>query len=258
VLVTPDTPVDLQAPADGLLLNVVFFTLGAAGLAYAIFRSARDRDPVPMLLVVGAVVAVLAEATFDLLGNIWYPANIRPRAFTMLDRPIPLFLLAGYIPWVGVLPLLLKDWIGRGVASRTLYALAAAIGLSNVIVDAVGTSANTWSYYSTGPLHYVTTAPVIAALPLLMAWTLLAGEDILRGPKRLGIVFIPPFALSALFAGVGWPVYAALHIDGLPAALELGAGLTMLVILAGVVHFLVKLLAPYGPAVRRGPATTSA
>lgn len=246
-MLTPDTPVDLQAPADGLLLNIIFFTLGGLGLLYAVWRAVRDRDPLPIVLVVGAMLAVLAEATFDLLGNIWYPANIEPRAFTMLDRPIPMFLLAGYIPWVGVVPLLLRDWIRRGVPDRTLYAVALVIGLSNVVVDAVGTSAETWAYFSDGPLEYITTAPVIAALPLFMAWVLLATEPLLTGAKRLGLVFLPPFALSALFAGVGWPVYAALHIDDIPSGVQLLAGLTMLVILAGIVHVLVQMLRPYGP-----------
>lgn len=241
-MLTSDTPVDLHAPGDGLLLNIVFFSLGALGLGYAIWRSVRERDPAPVLLVLGAMLAVLAEATFDLLGKIWYPANIRPRAFTMLDRPIPLFLVAGYIPWVGVLPLLLADWMRRGMRRRWLWALAIGIAVSNVIVDAIGTSAHTWSYYADGPLHYLTTAPILAALPPLAAWLILTIRPRLRGWQLVALVAIPPFTLSAVFAGTGWPMYAAMNIAGVPAAVQILAALTTFALIAGVVQFVASQL----------------
>lgn len=54
-MVPPHTPIELQAPADDLRRMIVFFSLGVYGLGYAAFRSLRDRDPLPRLLLADAI-----------------------------------------------------------------------------------------------------------------------------------------------------------------------------------------------------------
>ncbi|MCW3013981.1 MAG: hypothetical protein JWO02_1073 [Solirubrobacterales bacterium] len=237
-------PTTLQVPHDGLVVTIIFLAIGIPAACYAGYLSVRDRDPLPVLCVIGAMLAVLAEATFDELGHIWYPENIRPRAFTMLDRPIPAFLIAGYIPWVGVLPVILARAMQGGIRRTVLWSLAVATGLSNVAVDAIGTSAGAWSYYADGPLHYLTTAPILAALPILEAWLILTLRPRLPGWRVGLLTFVPPFTLSALFAGTGWPMYAALNIPNVPYAVQVLAGLLTIGLVAAIVWLISDAVDP--------------
>lgn len=207
-----------QAPHDGLVLLVVFAALALPAAAYAVHLAVRDRSAVPVLAVVGAMVAVVNEAVFDVLWKIWYPANIVPELWTMLDRPIPLFLVLGYIPFVGVLPVIVARLLDAGVAPRVLWLLALGTAAGNLVIDLLGDATTSWDYYADGPLKYLTNPPITAAVPIVAGWLLHAVRP--RGPRVLLALVIPPFTLAAVYAGTGWPAFAALHIDGVPGGVQ--------------------------------------
>lgn len=222
-----------HAPHDGHVVLYIFLALAVPAIAYALRMAWQDRSWVPVLAVLGAAVAVVNDAVFDQLWDIWYPANIHPQAFTMLDRPIPLFLVFGYIPFVGVLPLIVARAIDRGVRPRVLWYLAAATALGNLVVDLVGDATDSWVYYADGPLRYLTNPPITAAVPIVAGWLL----HIARAQRWPAITAfaIPPFTLAAVYAGTGWPSFAALHIDGFVDWTQAVCGLVTLALSASLV-----------------------
>jgi hypothetical protein len=228
---------DLQAP-DGSseALLAVFLVLGLASAAYAVILAVRRRDPLPVLMIAGAGVAVFNEATFDVLGHIWYPVNVHPRAFTMLDRPIPLSLVFGYLPFLGLLPVLIARAIDEGVARSRLWALALGIAGANLAIDILGTQLGTWSYYGDWPLKYIAGSPLVAAAPFAIAGLLAATRSRLTGPRRALVVLIPATGLGATFAGAGWPAFAAMNIAGTPLIVQVAAGVVTLILSASIIH----------------------
>ena len=231
-----NVPQDVLAkhtPHDGLVLLVVFGVMAAAATGYAVCLARQDRSWVPLLAVLGSAVAVVNDAVFDQLWEIWYPANIEPRLWTMLDRPIPLFLVLGYIPFIGVLPVVVARLLERGVGPRVLWYIAAATALGNLAVDMIGDAGSAWVYYADGPLKYLTNPPITAAVPIVAGWLLYVARPT---RWRLLLAFAtPPFTLAAVYAGTGWPSFAALHIDGVPRGVQALCGLVTLVLSASLI-----------------------
>ena len=147
-----------------------------------------------------------------------------------------MFLLGGYIPWVGLLPSVLAVRMREGIRARTLYLVAIVSFCSVVVVEIVGTTTDSWVYYGEAPLKYLGVAPQMAPMPIVAAWMLYTITPRLRGWTRLLVVFIPPFALGATYAGTGWPMYVALHAD-VPVVVDYIAGFITLGLCAAVVWF---------------------
>lgn len=222
-----------HTPHDGLVLLIVFGAMAVAATAYAVHLAREDRSLVPLLAVLGAAVAVINDAVFDQLWDIWYPANITPRLWTMLDRPIPLFLVLGYIPFIGVLPVVVARLLERGVRSRVLWYIAAATALGNLAVDLIGDAGSAWVYYAHGPLKYLTNPPITAAVPIVAGWLLFIARA--TRWRSLSAFAIPPVTLAAVYAGTGWPSFAALHIDGVPGGVQALCGLVTLALSASLI-----------------------
>ncbi len=226
-------PPDVHAPGGGIPVLVAMGGLGVAAVAIAVTFAVRRRDPLPAIACAGAVIAVLNEPIYDLLGQIVYASN-HPRAFTAFDREIPLFLVGGYIPWVGLLPWVLADRMRVGIRRQTLVAIAGASFVSVVLVEVVGTTSDNWAYYGEAPLRYLGVAPQMAPMPLVCAWMLATLAPRLHGLGRGLVVLVPPVALASVYAAAGWPMYFALNSD-VPAPLDVLAGLTTLAICVGIV-----------------------
>lgn len=62
--------------------------------------------------------------------------------------------------------------------------------------------------------------------------------------------FVPPFALSALFAGTGWPMYAALDIPDVPQGVQALAGVVTIGLAASVVWLISDEVSPAARARR--------
>jgi hypothetical protein len=205
-------PVGVRAPAGGWPCLVLMGLLGTAALAWAVIIAVRDGDRVPVLACLGAMVAVLNEPIFDLLGQIVY-AGHQPTVFTAFDRHIPLFLLFGYVPWVGLLPALLARQLRRGAGGGLLKVVAGVSFLSVTVVESIGTATHNWVYYGRPPLKYLGVAPQMAPVPVVTAVLLFVLADRLHGWSRAWLVAVPGISLAAVYAGAGWPMYDALNAN---------------------------------------------
>jgi hypothetical protein len=228
---------NVRSPGDGVVALVLFTALALVTVAAALrFAAGRGDGAVGVLLLacLGSMLAVFNEPIFDLLGKIYYPANNSPTYFTAFDRPIPAFLLAGYMPFVGVLPFVLAEKIRDGVSRRALCLFAFGSFLGVVLVESLGTGTDSWVYYGEAPMKWLGVAPQMAAVPLVAAALLLVLTPHLRGAQRLALVFVGPVSLAAVYAGAGWPMYVALYSDW-PVSGDVLASVTTLALVAGIV-----------------------
>lgn len=229
---TTDAPMT-TTQLDPVAVLLVFGLGAALAAAVAITLSIRRRDFLPVAACVGALIGALNEPIYDLLGKIVY-ASDNLVAYTAFDRRIPVFLVVGYLPWVGLLPVLYAGWMARGVPRRRLHAFAFVSFLSVVVIEMIGTSFDVWTYYGAAPLKYLGVAPQMAPMPVLGGMLLYAAGTRLRGWCRLAVGVIPTMALPATYAATGWPLYVALHAD-VPRVVEYLAGVATLGLCATLV-----------------------
>ncbi|MCW3063602.1 MAG: hypothetical protein JWN32_774 [Solirubrobacterales bacterium] len=246
-----DVPV-LHSGIDTAVFLVGFGALAVASFAVAAVVSVRRRDPLALAACVGALVCALNEPIYDYLGKIVYAAD-STTAYTAFGRHIPLFLVLGYVPWVGLLSYAVARLMARGVAPRRLYALALGSFASVVLVETLGNLAHAWSYYGRPPLKYLGVAPQMAPVPILCGLLLYVLGSRLRGWRRLWLVFVPTVALPAVYASAGWPMYLALHSD-VPKVVQYLAGFLTLALCAAIVACAAAAARARALTIHGGPA----
>lgn len=203
----------LISPMPPAVMLVFFGAAALAALLVAGYWAVTRRDWLPVICCLGAAVCALNEPIFDVLGKIVY-ANNNIIAFTAFGRHIPLFLVIGYIPWVGLLPYVIARGMAAGWTARRLYLISAAGVLSVAFTEFVNTFINAWEYYGQAPLNFFGGVAAMACVPLAGGFLLYAIAFRLHGAKRLlAGFFISLLTLPMMFAGVGLPLYLALYTD---------------------------------------------
>jgi hypothetical protein len=187
-----------------------FGVLAAASVLIAGGLSLRTRDPLALLACAGALVCSLNEPIYDYLGKIVYASN-STTAYTAFGRQIPLFLVLGYVPWVGLLSYGVSRMMATGVTRRRLYLLALGSFLSVVVVETLGNLADAWTYYGAPPLKWLGVAPQMAPVPIVCGALLYVLGTRVTGRRRLALALVPTVALPAVYAAAGWPMYVALY-----------------------------------------------
>jgi len=227
-------PPELVSKIPPGALLAVFGVIAGAAAVYAVVLAVRRRDPLPVVVCVGALVCALNEPIYDLLGLIVYAGN-HPMAFTAFGRSVPWFLVVGYLPWVGLLPYLISRAMHSGISRGKLHMIAFGSFLSVVVVESIGTSFHAWAYYGDPPLKFLVVAPQMAPVPIVGGFLLFAVADRFNGWRRSVVGFaISTVALPMVFASASWPLYLGLNSD-LPVAVNWLAGVVMLALTVGVV-----------------------
>jgi len=263
VVQTFPSPVTTSSDVSPELVLAIFVLLALVGFAYALLMAVRLRDAVPVLVCVGSLLCAFNEPIYDILGAITY-ADDHAVAFTLMGREIPWFLVAGYLPWVGVTPWVISRSMAAGLSRRAMHVLAAGSFLSVVVVEALGTSLHAWTYSAPMPIEWLVVAPQMAVVPLLGAFLLFVLEPWARGWRRLVMIAPPLIALPATYAASSWPMYAAAYGD-VPGVVRWGAALVSAALLVGMVAAIaaatdmvrrVRVANGMGPASPSAPASS--
>lgn len=207
-----EMPPHISADVDPALFLVLFGALAAATFAAALRHAVRTRDVVPVAVCLGALVCALNEPIYDLLGKIVY-ADEATRAYTAFGRDIPLFLVIGYVPWVGGLPYLVSVALARGITRTRLHWIAFGSFVSVVVIETAGTSLQVWDYYGEPPLRDLGVAPMMAPVPIVCGVLIHLLDGLVHGRARWLIGVVPVFSLPAVYAATGMPLYLGLHSE---------------------------------------------
>lgn len=219
-------------------VDTVAFVIGFGVLAVIAFglcarEAVRRRDVLPVALCLGALVCTLNEWIYDFLGKIVYAAEAAT-AYSAFGRDIPVFLVIGYVPWVGALPYLIARLMERGVRRSTLHWIALGSFVSVVVVETIGTSIGAWKYYGDPPLKWLGVAPMMAPVPIVCGYLIYALGSRVQGLNRVWLFAVPCVTLPAVYASAGFPMYTALYTD-VPEAIEYLAGIATLALCAAFV-----------------------
>ncbi len=241
-------PPRVTADIDPDWFLALFGGLALVVLVFALLRALRTRDVVPVAVCLGALVCALNEPIYDDLGMIVY-ADGALRAYTAFGRDIPLFLVLGYVPWVGGLSYVVAQLMAGGWGRARLHWIAFASFASVVVIETAGTSIGAWEYYGEAPLKYLGVAPMMAPVPIVCGALIHPLDRALQGRRRWLIGIVPVFSLPAVYAAAGMPMYVALHSDT-SKLVQYVAGVATLVFCALVVAAATLLTASAGPRSR--------
>jgi hypothetical protein len=248
-----------NSPAVEVLTLAVGLAL-AACLAYALRLSLQQRNPVPVLLVIGGFLAIWNEPIVDVLSNIYFV----PKFATVetLGRPMPLWAPLMYGVYYGFGALAMYELARRGLTGKTFWAIIGSFFAAQVVLEVFLLHLDIYVYYGDQPFRFLglplywlfINPPGIlgAAALLLRKPTWFAGR---RAPL---ILLVLPTTVAAGSLATGWPVFSALQRPAEASGLFawLGAGTTML-LSAWMIARLAELLCTPGSRDEQGtPATT--
>ena len=214
----------------GLQRGLIVLLAGAAVVAVvALVRTARARrSPVPVLVLLGALLCVVYEPIGDRMVLAYYPEHGQITWATLFGRGIPVFIGLMYVAYIGPFVLLFDSLRQRGFTVRSWWALwagsAATIVLLELAVLHIGAA---WVYH--GPQR-----TVIGDLPVWTPFTyvaflfaIAAGVHTLatRLPARRRWLIIPavPTLLAAAHLATSLPGAAALYHSTDPTVILAGA-----------------------------------
>ena len=218
--------IDLAQPPVGMVVNqtaawalVIFSLLSLPGCIYAAIKVSRREGHlvVPTLMLAGAIFAFV-EPVFDMIGGVWYPAEMPLRAATVFGRSVNWGVAAAYVFFFFATTYSVYEMMRRGRPLRDLLLFAAAFSLLDSVLEMGAAQFDIFVWYS------YRGAPVAAILGLpihMIFWNglyaifsggllFLAMPYVRRGWRVLllvpGVIIVYGVALSLLAAPSVWAI----------------------------------------------------
>jgi hypothetical protein len=214
--VIPQPPVDAEMPktAETIFNVFIFIPLGIA-LAIAVRHITSGKGPLLLYCIAGGALAALFEPVVDVLGLVYLKETNALGTFTVLDRTMPLYICFVYPWYVGGLGYLAYKLFERGVTMKAMFAIWAAIGVVDVVLESPGILASTYLYYGHQPfdiwgfpLWWGFVNPV---MPMIAGALIYKLKPHLTGWRLIGVIPLIPMADGLANGAAGWPMWIALN-----------------------------------------------
>lgn len=242
-----ELPYDLAAhPVFSWLFMAVGAVFFAASAAWAAYESRRLSTAIPILALIGGVVAALEEPWINTMIQLWYPRDSPLIVFTAMEHAQPLYVFLVYPGFVGLGAYVVYRSLVKHPDGRHLWRFFVGIVVMDLAFEFPTTAAGVFYYYGNQPMQLVGdgwpfwVGPVNSAGPILAGWLMYRLVPILTGARRaIVVVALPPLAYAGVYGAAGWPVYTLLKTD-VPMAARWAAACVTVVLCAGIVA-LIKL-----------------
>src|SRR5262245_53317330 len=162
----PEIPRDAVMPETVQTVQIVLMGALAAGvIAYLFWLAVRDRDPLPVYLLIGGALAIAYEPLGDSLVLAYYPEVGQETWVSLFGRDIPAFTGLLYFWYMCPFVLLFREIADRGFTVRRWWTLIASSFAFVVLYEICWMALdNPWLYYGKQSM-------VIAQLPLHVPFT---------------------------------------------------------------------------------------
>jgi hypothetical protein len=226
--------------AANATLDATLVVLGVAALvlaAHCALHAVRHRSLLPVLAIVGGVIALPIEPFWDVNVLFTFATNSHPVALTEFGRHIPTYLAFIYPAFIGWGSFLGYHLIRKGTTVRGLLALPICFFVADALIEIAGIRLRLWGYYGHQPLRIAQWPILFGALngtiPLVGGALLAVLEGRLVGSRRPLLALAVPSAYIGTYAIAGWPMWAALNASVSPAVAWLaGAAAIAICVLA--------------------------
>jgi hypothetical protein len=228
-------------------------------LAVSVRRSWQQRTVFPVLLVLAAGVAALAEPLYDIAFKLLFFIPGQWTLFTYGDIPQPVWTISGYMILYAGPAIFICENLARGISRRTFLTWAAVTLLASSVFEIYGIAGGAYSYWGPHSFRIFGYPLAIGVLEttFVMLFSVLAHEyrsRIAGGMGLLGIFVLFPCAFYGVNFGVGAPMLVTLGLASpSPVLVAIGAAVSM-----GVAVCVIAVLARYAavpsPITARKPA----
>ncbi|MBA3741374.1 hypothetical protein [Sporichthya sp.] len=229
-------PVDTPMNHDYEIATMwVTGVLAATVVVAAIVWAVRQRSLLIPAILAGGAVCTLNEPIADAPARIYHFGPGSHHLYTMLDRPMPVWIFFAYILFYGALPAMIVLLLKRGASYRQVWAGIGIVFISNMLIEIPLTGPDKmYDYYGYQPFsigNWSTMQLVNNGTAILLAAGLIAClPQAFAGWRALLAVPLMPVA-QVVGLAAGTPGYWVLNSDvnhltmwiGVGAALVLGA-----------------------------------
>jgi hypothetical protein len=153
----------------------------------------------------------------DTVGHLRWAENLQNSGYHNFGIAIPLLIPPCYGLFMGLEAYWIWSIIQRGVTTKNLFMIMAAVGLSDAIMEYPGVTMGVYEYYGRQPLEFYkfpfywsfTNAASILTVAVLVhfTWPLVKGQ----GAKMLLIIPCGIIATTMAEFGTGFPVFLSIN-----------------------------------------------
>ncbi|MDD5175070.1 MAG: hypothetical protein PHQ05_01425 [Sterolibacterium sp.] len=240
----PSVPTHMVMPTEfAMNLTIVHGICAAIALIYGLRLALINRELIPLLVILGGGVAVLAEPMVDVFGMCYWTENGQWTLFESFGRKIPVIGLFGYIAFFGGATLQFLQQFRNGASYWHVWKLFLIWAVIEGISEPYPISMGVWSYYGAQPFSLFSFPywwpPVNTVGAYTAAFLIYKLLPYLTGVRQLLIVLAVMTGDIMGNAAVAWPVWSALNSKAGYAATIPAAILTL--VLCGIaMHFFAK------------------
>lgn len=224
----PPVPRDVPMPEDlQTALLVVLGAFAVVAITGMIVDARRERDPVPLYILLGGALAILYEPLGDILVLAYYPEDGQHTWISLFGRDVPVFIGLTYVWFMGPFILAFGKLADAGFTVRrwwSLWAGAVVFAASFEIIPLL--FGDSWVYYGDQALMVADVPLHVAFADATFLFVMSAGvHGIRRALPRHRWLVVPavPVLLVAGHASAALPAAAALYSTSDDALILLGA-----------------------------------
>jgi hypothetical protein len=228
------------------------FTIWAGGFAflvlpYALYRVAKFRDSVPLLLWLGGFICSLGEPMLDHIGHLWWPQNLPGPVFKGYDLSVPFLIPPCYAFFVSGMGYVSYRYFLKGVTVRKVFLIWLAIASTDLALELPGVAANVYKYYGNEPFN-------VFGFPLHWAWLNGTGFLVvglltylvvprLKGARKALLLLVTVTAFLGSYGMTAWPAFLSLNwkLSGAAQAIvDLGSLALCLLVVRGIAEVVAR------------------
>ena len=208
------------------------FTLGqipplVIAVVLAVRWSKEHGTVIPVLFLVGGLIAMFNEPIVDHNGLVWFPTDGQWTLYTTFGIAQPIWLAMAYLWFFGGQPMVIWRFLEKGLPARSLWKAFGLVVLVDIVLEHPGLYADLFLYYGHQPFKF-TRFPlwwgvVNATTPIVAATLVHVLRKEWKGWRVLGVVVLLPIVQAATNAGTAFPIWNTLNTR-LPWPVVWGAG----------------------------------
>jgi hypothetical protein len=191
----------------------------AFALPWALNCIRKRRDYLPLLMLCAGAITSLGEPMLDHVGHLRWANNLPGPAFSNFGLHIPVLIPPCYALFMGLEAYWIYTMLQRGVNKKQFMWMAAAVGLSDAIMEHPGIAMHTYQYYGNQPFKdglfpwywAFTNAVAICTIAVLVhfVWPRVKG----KGWLTLAVLPLGIIGTTMGEFGAGFPVFLAINAN---------------------------------------------
>lgn len=212
----PVAPVLHANQAMAWLIHVAAYGGFAAALGWALWRLARRREVLPLVLVIAGTVAANIEPLGDFVGAIVYANDIPWFGYTVMGHRMPAFILVGASTYVAFGGYLAYRYLQNGRSLRDIFVLSAVyVGIPEIVLEMAWHHFGIIAYYGDNPTRVlgIPLYSIVQNTTLLPVYGVVIyfAAKYLTGARIWWLVLFIPATTIGYIVGVSWPAYQAVQ-----------------------------------------------